>query len=456
MLTQQTYLILRPSATVYDGVLPARRHVRDATTGIVLTLVLTFALPAQLVVPALTTLGRPGVMLGMALMIWWTLTRLHPTLPTRGRQPLRWALAAYLVTLGLSYVAAQIRGLPALEENSAGRTILMAFAGAGVLLATADGVLTRERIDTVLRALSASTAVMALVALGQNLTQTDLTQYLRLPPLLQFHHDVVGFADRGAGFFRVAGTAGHFIEFSVLMVLGLLVSMHLARFSPTRRQRQIYGACGAVQALVIPIALSRTGVIALALGIGLFFLIWPLRTSFNVLVIGAAIAVLAQAANPGILGTLRSLLFAGSNDPSVQGRLDDYAYVEPFIRESPWLGRGPGTFIPEHYQLLDNQWLLTLVTTGVVGVVGMAVLLGSGIVLAWRLRRFTSDARDRDLAAVLAVGLIVAAAATFTFDSFFFSTFLITVHVFIGLTGALWRVTRAERLNLSGLEQQRT
>lgn len=445
----QLYLSARRSSAVYDGIAPTVRHFPDATVGVVVAVGLVYALPAQLVFPPLTTLGRPGVMIGLALALWWALTRLHPTLPTRGRQPVRWAVGGYLATLGASYIAAEIRGMQPLELNSAGRTLILELAGVGVLLATADGVLTRDRIDTVLRWFSGGAAVMAAIALGQYVLKTDLTVNMKLPPLLRFHRELVGFDNRGAdGFFRVAGTAGHYIEFSVLMVLALLVSIHLARFCDSRRDRQIYGAFAMVQASVIPIALSRTGIIALGVAIALLLFVWPLRTSFNILVMGAFLAALIQVAKPGTLGTLKALLFAGSEDPSVQGRLEDYEYVAPFIRESLWFGRGVGTFIPELYQLLDNQWLLTLVSSGVVGVTGLAMLCLVGIVLAGRVRRFTASPRDRDLSALLAVGIGVAAVSAFTFDALFFSTYLITLHLFIGLAGAVWRVTRAERLNL--------
>jgi hypothetical protein len=70
-------------------------------------------------------------------------------------------------------------------------------------------------------------------------------------------------------------------------------------------------------------------------------------------------------------------------------------------------------------------------------------------VVAGRVRRFAGSERDRDLAAVLAVTVIVAATSAFTFDALYFSTYLLTVHVLLGLAGALWRVTRAERINQS-------
>lgn len=423
--------------------IPRLRHFPDATGGVVLAIVLSYLLPARLVFPPLTILGRPGVLVGLGLMLWWALTRLHPVLATRGRQPMRWAIAGYLAALGLSYLAGQARGLTPVEANSADRTVGMAFAGAGLLLATADGLRTRDRIDQVLRWFCWAGGAMALIALSQFALRVDLTNHLQFPPLLRFQRDLVGFAARGAGdLVRVAGTAGHYIEFSVLMVLGLIVAIHYARFSPRRRDRQIYALLALVQAGVIPISLSRTGILGLVAAVALLGLVWPLRTTAQVLAAGVGLAALIQVIRPGLLATLRALILAGDRDPSVQGRLDDYEHVLPAIRDRPWFGQGVGTFLPETDRILDNQWLISLVTTGVVGVVGLAALLLTGVVLAGRVHRFGPAARDRDLAAVLIAGIAVAAVSAFTFDALYFSTYLLTLHLLLGLCGALWRITR--------------
>lgn len=362
---------------------------------------------------------------------------------------MRWVIAGYLTTLGVSYVAGHVRGLSQLESNGADRTMLLALAGAGVLLATADGIRSRERIDQILRALCWCCGVMALFAVSQFALARDLTVNIKLPPLLVFDRgSLVGLDARGDdGLFRVAGTAGHYIEFSVLMVIGLVVAIHFARFAASRRDRQIYGGLAMLCAGVIPISLSRTGVLALAAAILLLALIWPLRTTFNVLVVGVGVAATVQVLRPGLLATLQSLIMAGDEDPSVRGRLEDYAYVAPFIRERPWLGRGTGTWLPELYQLLDNQWLATLVTTGILGVAALALYFLSGIVIAVRVRRSARTAVDRHLAAVLAVIIGVAATTAFTYDALYFTTFFITLHLLLGLIGAMWRLTRAERLN---------
>ncbi|MDG4828829.1 O-antigen ligase family protein [Solwaraspora sp. WMMD1047] len=427
---------------------PVQRPGRDATVGLALAVLLAYLLPHRLIFPPLTILGRPAVLVGFGLLVWWTLTRLHPTLARRGPQPMRWVLTGYLATVAASYAAGHARGLSALESAGADRTVLMALAAGGVLLAAADGLGSRDRIDTVLRVFCWGSTAMALIGLSQFSLRINLTNHLQLPPLLTFQRDQIGFSIRGTGdLVRVASTTGHYIEFSLLMVIGLLVAIHFARFSDHRRDRQIYLTLAIIQAGVIPISLSRTGVLALAAGLLLLVLVWPLRTTFNVLIVGAALAALIQVLRPGLLATLRALLLAGDRDPSVAGRLEDYDYAAPFVRDSPLLGRGVGTWLPELYQMLDNQWLATLITGGLVGVAGLAFLLLAGALVAARARRRLADPRGRDLAAVLAVAIVVLGIGALAFDALYYSTYLITLHLLLGLAGALWRVTRADRIN---------
>ncbi|MFC7545817.1 O-antigen ligase family protein [Plantactinospora sp. GCM10030261] len=441
--------LLRPTpGTRGEG---TTRRLPDGSGPAIAVILTAYLLPARLVFPPLAAVGRPAVVLAIVLFLWWSLTRLHPRLAVRGRQPMRWILAGYLATLGASYIAGLARGLPPLEANGADRAMVMAIGGAGLLLILADGVLTRDRVDRVLRWFCWACGFMAMVALGQFALRRDFTTHLNLPPVLVFQRDVIGFDDRGgAGLFRVAGTAGHYIEFSVLMVIGLLVAMHLGRYSPLRRDRQIFTALAVLQAGVIPLSLSRTGVLALGAAVLLLALAWPLRTTLNVMAVGVVVAAAIQVVRPGLLQSLRALLVAGERDPSVRGRTEDYAFVAPYIAERPWFGRGAGTWLPELYQLLDNQWLLTLVTTGWVGVTGLVLLFGGGIMVAGRIRRHAKLTRDRDLALVLAVAVGVTAVSSFTFDSLHFSTYFLTVHLLLGLIGALWRVTRAEPTNEGG------
>ncbi len=90
---------------------------------------------------------------------------------------------------------------------------------------------------------------------------------------------------------------------------------------------------------------------------------------------------------PGLLGTIKSSFTNLGNDPSVEGRTDDYDIVFTYIGNRPWFGRGPGTFLPSRYIVLDNEALYTLVTIGYVGLVAVIALFVAMALIARKVSR---------------------------------------------------------------------
>ncbi|MGH3738773.1 MAG: O-antigen ligase family protein [Micromonosporaceae bacterium] len=444
-------LALRPvnghGTALRASVVPTTHRLGDAAGVLMLVVVLAYLLPERLIVTDMASVGRPAMLAAQLLAMWWGLTRLHPALATSGRQPVRWVLGCYLVTLLLGYASGQIRGLSILEQNGANRAMLAALAFAGVALLAADGISNRQRLDAVLRTLTAAAAVMALIGIGQFVLQRDFTEFISVPPLLTFQAPPVGFSPRGAGgLFRVAGTTGHYIEFSVLLAMLLPLAIHYAKFAPDRLHRQLYAGMIVVMTLAVPLSLSRTGILALFVALAVMAPAWSWRARLNAAVVAVALTVALNAIRPGLIGTLRSLLLNTENDPSIIGRTEDYGVVSPMIAERPWFGRGVGTFLPELYLLLDNQWLLTLVSGGIVGLVGLVAIYLTGLglsVTSYRRAKAAGSARDRDLAAALAAAVVVAGLSAFTFDALYFSTYALTVALVVGAAGALWRLTSA-------------
>ncbi len=135
-------------------------------------------------------------------------------------------------------------------------------------------------------------------------------------------------------------------------------------------------------------------------------------------------------------------LFAGAgDDPSIQSRLQDYPVTLAYVAERPWLGRGAGTFLPDRYVLLDNQYLGLLASSGIVGLVSFLVLLLGSIWVCLRIRRLSGDEDDRHLALALAATLTVAFVTSATFDSLSFTTFAGVLFMLLGSVGALHRAT---------------
>src|SRR5690606_14397215 len=140
---------------------------------------------------------------------------------------------------------------------------------------------------------------------------------------------------------------------------------------------------------------------------------------------------------PGLLGTLRSIFLAFSDDPSIQGRLDDYPVVAEYFANRPWFGRGIGTFLPELYILLDNQWLGTLITHGLVGVAALAGLHVTASALAIIAYRRSQTEADRHLCIALLSTQAIAVLCGFTFDTHAFDTFTLLVALLNGFDGSM-------------------
>src|SRR5204862_2145819 len=123
--------------------------------------ILLYLIPADLVVPFISDLGRPATLVGLGLAVGWVVSRLHPKMIIKGPQPMRWIAAVYFFAVLVGYAAGYLRGLPELEANAADRQILAVTAFVRVLLIAADGIKDRAGLDRVVSRAIWSGAVMA-------------------------------------------------------------------------------------------------------------------------------------------------------------------------------------------------------------------------------------------------------------------------------------------------------
>jgi O-antigen ligase len=363
-----------------------------------------------------------------------------------GPQPLRWACLFYLLSILLAYLAGLLRGLPTLEANAQNFQLLITAEFLGVVLMAADGIPNWERLSGVLRVLVWCGGFMAVVGIIQSLAAFDIAQYLTLPGL-ELKSELADFQLRGdSGHFRVAGTATHYIEFSTVMAMAIPFGLHFARFAGHRYTRYAFGIVTLLMAAALPMAISRTGVVALAAALLVMFVAaWDWRTRYNMMFLGAAVVGALVILRPGLLGTLKAMFLWAGEDPSIEGRTQDYEYIANWFSERPWLGRGPGTLIPDLYIILDNQWLMTLVTGGLVGVAALAALHITCFSLATIALRRSERTEDRHLCAALISAQVVAVLVGLTFDSLSFTTYSFTLALMCGLCGAVWRFTHPAR-----------
>lgn len=415
------------------------RQPRDSVTLLTIFIGALFFLPARFVFIKVGAAGRPALVVGLGALALWTMYLFIPARRAGRGQPMRWAVGFYLLVLGTSYVAALDRGMPGVEARGADRELLLSLSLAGIALAAMDGLPTRATIDRVLLRLNYAAATMAAVGAVQFATGFDATRMIQIPGLV-LNRELIIVGTRGSGGVpRVAGTAGHYIEFGVILGMMLPLAIHFARHAVTHRQRQARWASVLLMGLGIPFSVSRAGAVAVAISLVVASIGWTLRFKFNVLATIAIGTVGLRVAKPGLVGTIRALFTNLGNDPSISGRTSDYVIIGGYVADRPWLGRGPGTFIPERYLLLDNQWIGQTVATGYVGTFAFAMLFVTGLALVSGIKHFAADEQSRDLVQSLAAALLTGAITSFFFDSMHFAIFGGVIFLLLGCLGALWQ-----------------
>ena len=412
--------------------LPALGAVRLLQAEVLLLTVL----PGRLVIGPLGGMGSPATLLGLGLFGLWATSVLSPNnRPARACLPVRAVLAVFWGSLLISYLGLHNRATAADVSGNADRFMLTMLAFTGVALTAAEGLRTREELWRVVRTAVAGVAVMATVAILQFRAGIDLAQTIARLPFLAVNGELESVSSR-AGFNRPAGTAIHPIELGVVLGTTVGFAIHLVVYRPHRSKVRRFFPLVAI-GLAIPIAISRSALLAASVVMIYFLVGAPRALRRRSLLVLAAASAFVFVTIPGLLGTLRNLVVAGGSDSSISTRTSDYAAVASEIREALWLGRGPGTFLPR-FRILDNQYLLSLVETGLLGLVALIMLFATAWCLGGTARRFATTEADRNMSQAIAGaggGLLLGAA---TFDAFSFPTFTALTALWIGVAGAWW------------------
>ncbi|KAA2261211.1 O-antigen ligase family protein [Solihabitans fulvus] len=400
-------------------------------------------LPAKLVLKGVPLDLSPTMLFGLALGVLWFCAQLVTTLGVaKGRSLARSAMFLYAATQLATYGSATTAGLPGDELKATDRTLITLFAAIAVGLVACDGVRGFARVDRLFRLMVVGAAFMATVGALQFLASFDLTVYLTLPGLRSVSdHGAV--LDRSI-FKRPAGTAGHPIEYGVVCAFALPLAMHYGFRARRLRERQLWWWLAVVVlASGLMFSLSRSAILGIAVAGMVLFPFWSWQRRRRMVLIAVAFLGAMRLAIPGLVGTLYSLFANLNNDVSIQHRTKDYAPAAIEISRHLWLGRGVGTFLPEKYDWVDNQYLMTLIENGVLGVAAFALVLLSGAYAVLRVRALTDDPIVRDLCVSLLASLAVIMVASATFDLLAYSMVTGLAFLTVGACGALLRDARS-------------
>ncbi|WP_022922556.1 O-antigen ligase family protein [Ornithinimicrobium pekingense] len=405
-----------------------------------LYLILLCAVPSSLRVAGLGSAGSPAMLLGIVFLMWWASEHVRARTPVlRSVRLLPALLVAFMLALGLSYVNGMLHGQPPLEGNTADMGLIRAVAWAGLLLVAYDGVTSSARLVTVARRLVRAGALLSVLGLVQFALDRPLVDWVTVPGLVT--DSSVAVIDR-SGFTRPMATAVHPLEFGVVTTMTLPFAAVLALHD---RGRGYVARFWPVVAIVgaISLSLSRSALVGLAATVIILTLGWGLRTRLAVGLLGLAMLTGIYVLVPGMASAVLELFAGIGTDDSTVSRIGAYGVALWVTEQNPLLGRGLGTFVPQYY-ILDNQWLLLLVESGVLGVAAFFALLTGGVLVAVRARRRHTDPFQRDLGQAFAAAVVGCAVIMAFFDGLSFPMAAGTLFLILGLSGAYARLGERE------------
>jgi len=450
---------------------PGMRRAKDWFSGLPHLPALTFlsayvvlllVVPAQLIFRPLGAPGTLANMVGLGALLWWCGARLGGLI-SRRVSPVRLLLGGVTVAVLAAYVSGMLAGwyapsnmrqgtddvwtlvFPTVSQvhvamvTAADRGLLSFGAWLGIALLTVDGLRSWRDLDVLVRVLCWTTALYSATGIYQFYTGTNLAAYIKVPGLSA--NSVVGASLTRSILERVSSTASHPIEFAVVVACVLPLALHLAIHR--RRRRDLLPVL--ILGFAMPLAVSRSGILAIGLSLIIMFCYWPPAVRRKALWVGPLTVVALRVAVPGLVGTIYSLFAGIATDPSVTGRTDDYGVVMSLYYDQPWFGRGLFTFVPGYYRILDNQMLMVLVELGAVGLVAVLLLYFGSIGSALGARRRALAPRDSHVSLAIAAAIAGMLAASVTFDAWGFAQAAGLTFLLVGMAGAVSRLSHEDR-----------
>lgn len=326
------------------------------------------------------------------------------------------------------------------------------FVSYVVLVYLISSTITRRReVDQLIKVLVATGTFVAIAGLYESRTGYNLFNHIHefFPPLRLDPTTIpqTSADDRG-GRLRIFASSEHPIALSAMFAMMIPLGIYLAQRTGNRR----WWACTAMLGIGVLATVSRTGILMLVTLLIVYAILKPAATR-RALPMLLPLIIVAHAAVPGAIGSLKSAFFppggvvaeqqwgAGQNS---SGRLADLGPSLQEWKRSPLLGDGYGTRITDiddprvNALILDDQWLGSLLETGLFGVVAVGWLLARSV---RRLGRFAKreDSAHGWLLAGLAASISAYGVGMFTFDAFNFYQVTLLLFVLLALGAAALR-----------------
>ena len=421
---------------------PRQRLAADAVTWLTVYIALLFLIPSKLVVGPLGSAGAPSMLFGLASLLMWFLFRANAARSqTVMSHPIRIAVCAFLFSVGITYVAAMTRPISGDEISPADVALLALASWVGTLLTAHDGITSRARLDTLMWRVVVCGSLIATLGIVQVLTGEAWVDRISIPGLTAT--DVATLPMRGS-FVRPSATAIHPIEYGVVITMLLPLALHVA-FNHVHRNVIVRWIPALTVLAVIPLTSSRSAYLGAAIGLVICMIGWRPSRRLRMLAVVAIGVLIMSAVTPNLFGSIVGLFTGVEDDPSIASRTGSFDIAGEFIAQNPLFGRGLGTFLPR-YRIFDNQYLVLLVTVGIVGTLAFIALGVVAIATLLKVRTRSGDEATRDLSVALAASLAVGFVCLVMFDAFAFPMTMGALFLLLGVAGALRRLEREPSL----------
>jgi hypothetical protein len=320
-----------------------------------------------------------------------------------------------------------------------------------VLFLVATVVRSERDVDAILKTLISGMAVVGVLAIVES--RTGLSPYGRLSDVLPLLHEATDDDLVRGGSTRARGPAEHPIALGAALVLSVPIAFYLA--STAKEKRLWWWLAVGATSLGALATLSRTGVMMLAVVAIAYVVLRPRETLRFWPALIPFVAVI-HFALPGALGSLRASFFpeggviAEQRNPAESctssGRIADIGPTLDEVARQPLLGIGHGTRIVTGEKtnacILDNQWLGTLLETGIIGFAAWLWLFTRFIRLIGRAAARRN--RDGELCVALAAAVAAYAVGMLTYDALSFVQVTFIVFLLMGLGASVLARTREE------------
>jgi hypothetical protein len=382
------------------------------------------------------------IVIAVFLACWFCALAVDPRVKWR-RTGLEAPIGALLLAMLLSLVANMTK------VNAAGALVLKNFSFflsyVLVMFFVASVIRSRKDVDRMLKLLVGGGTIIAFAGLVEWKTTTNFFNwYGNVMPFLHYADEGIAQA-RGSGV-RARASAQHPIALSAALVMLVPLAVYLHR----RTKSLIWLGAAGILTLGALSTGSRTGTTMLIALLVAFLCIKP-RETVRLLPMLLPMLIVIQGVMPGTLGTMKSMLNPNylikeqsfDNGGGGTGRVADLGPALSKWSNQPFLGSGFGTKVADpnaksgsDQQILDDQWLGSLLEIGAFGVLALLWLWIRAVRKLAAVARSAPDA-DGWLATALAAAIISFAVGMLTFDAFAFIQVTFFAFIVLGLAGVV-------------------